>query len=29
VFQGDDPVGKWIEVDGHELQVVGVIGQAG
>jgi putative ABC transport system permease protein len=27
LFQGDDPIGKWIEVDGHELQVVGVIGQ--
>jgi len=26
LFQGGDPVGKWIEVDGHQLQVVGVIG---
>ena len=28
LFQGADPVGKWIEVDGHQLEVVGVIGQA-
>jgi len=28
LFQGGDPVGKWIEVDGHQLQVVGVIGNA-
>ncbi len=27
LFQGGDPIGKWIEVDGHQLQVVGVIGQ--
>ncbi len=26
LFQGGDPIGKWIEVDGHSLQVVGVIG---
>ncbi len=26
LFQGGDPVGKWIEVDGHQLEVVGVIG---
>jgi len=28
LFQGGDPIGKWIEVDGHSLQVVGVIGNA-
>ncbi|HEV2445837.1 MAG TPA: ABC transporter permease, partial [Candidatus Sulfopaludibacter sp.] len=28
LFQGQDPVGKWIEVDGHQLQVVGVVGYA-
>ena len=28
LFQTDDPVGKWIEVDGHQLQVVGVIGRS-
>jgi len=28
LFQGGDPIGKWIEVDGHQLQVVGVIGNA-
>jgi len=28
LFQGGDPVGKWIDVDGHQLQVVGVIGNA-
>ncbi|HLH19861.1 MAG TPA: ABC transporter permease [Bryobacteraceae bacterium] len=28
LFQGGDPVGKWIQVDGHQLQVVGVIGNA-
>ena len=28
LFQGADPAGKWIEVDGHQLEVVGVIGQA-
>jgi putative ABC transport system permease protein len=27
LFQGEDPIGKWIEVDGHQLQIVGVIGQ--
>ncbi|MGA3258217.1 MAG: ABC transporter permease, partial [Bryobacteraceae bacterium] len=27
LFQGDDPIGKWIEVDGHQLQIVGVIAQ--
>ena len=27
LFQTGDPVGKWIQVDGHELQVVGVIGR--
>ena len=27
LFQAGDPVGKVIEVDGHELEVVGVIGQ--
>ncbi len=27
LFQGEDPLGKWIEVDSHQLQVVGVIGQ--
>jgi len=27
LFQGEDPVGKWIEVDGQLLQIVGVIGQ--
>jgi len=26
LFQGGDSIGKWIEVDGHQLQVVGVIG---
>ena len=28
LFQGGDPIGKWIEVDGHQVQVVGVIGNA-
>jgi putative ABC transport system permease protein len=28
LFQVGDPVGKWIEVDGHQLQVVGVIGRS-
>ena len=28
LFQTGDPVGKWIEVDGHQLQVVGVIGRS-
>ena len=28
LFQTGDPTGKWIEVDGHQLQVVGVIGNA-
>jgi putative ABC transport system permease protein len=28
LFPGGDPVGKWIDVDGHQLQVVGVIGNA-
>ncbi len=27
LFQTGDPFGKWIQVDGHELQVVGVIGR--
>jgi hypothetical protein len=27
LFQSGDPVGKWIEVDGHQLEVVGVIGR--
>ena len=27
LFQTGDPIGKWIQVDGHELQVVGVIGR--
>jgi putative ABC transport system permease protein len=27
LFQTGDPIGKWIEVDGHQLQVVGVIGR--
>ena len=27
LFQGEDPLGKWIEVDGHQLQIVGVIGR--
>ncbi len=28
LFQGGDPIGKWIEVDGHQLEVVGVIANA-
>jgi putative ABC transport system permease protein len=27
LFQGGNPLGKWIEVDGHQLEVVGVIGR--
>ncbi len=27
LFVSGDPVGKWIEVDGHQLEVVGVIGR--
>jgi putative ABC transport system permease protein len=28
LFQGAYSIGKWIEVDGHQLQVVGVIGRS-
>jgi putative ABC transport system permease protein len=28
LFQVGDPIGKWVEVDGHQLEVVGVIGRS-
>jgi len=27
LFQGADPLGKWIDVDGHQFEIVGVIAQ--
>jgi putative ABC transport system permease protein len=27
LFQGDEPMGKWIDVNGHQFEVVGVIGR--
>ena len=29
LFNGEDPVGKWIEVDGHKFQVIGVTKRPG